>query len=138
MNGKKYLLTVVVAFVLYSVLGFLIHEIILAPDYEPLIGTVLRTDQGFSDRLPALYVGNLIFALAFCLVYVKGYEPGKSWLGQGLRFGLIVGLLLVPFALVGYVIFPVEGSLAAKWVVFGYLQVVITGLGVARLYQPPA
>lgn len=138
MNRKKYLLAVLAAFVLYSGLGFLIHEAILAPDYEPLIGTVLRTNQGFSDRLPVLYAGNLIFALAFCLVYVKGYEPGKGWLGQGLRFGLLLGLLLAPFALLGYVIFPVEGSLAAKWVVLGYLQVVVTGLGVARVYQPPA
>ncbi|MDA2915146.1 hypothetical protein MYX77_14565, partial [Acidobacteriia bacterium AH_259_A11_L15] len=81
MNVKKYLLAVVVAFVLYSGLGFGIHEVILKQDYQPLIGQVLRTEEAFADRIPYLYVANLVFALAFCCIYVKGYEAGKGWLG---------------------------------------------------------
>ncbi len=136
MNAKKYLLAVVAAFVLYSGLGFGIHEVILKQDYQPLIGQVLRTEEAFADRIPYLYVANLVFALAFCCIYVKGYEAGKGWLGQGLRFGLIAGTLLAPFALTEYVVFPVSGWLALKWIGFGYLQVIITGLGVAGIYRP--
>jgi len=136
MNLKKYLLAATGVFVAYSGLGLLIHEVILAPDYEPMVGTALRSAEEFGARVPLLYAGNLIFALAFCFIYAKGYEPGKSWLGQGARYGLILGALLVPVALAEYVVFPVASSLAAKWIVLGYAQIVVAALVAAGLYRP--
>lgn len=138
MNAKKYLLAVVAVFVAYSGLGYLIHEVLLDADYQPMVGTVLRNVDAFGRRLPFLYVGNLIFALALCLIYVQGYEPRKNWIGQGLRFGLIMALLLAPMALTTYVVYPVTGMLAVKWLIFGSLQIVITSLVAAGLYQTPA
>ena len=138
MNLKKYLLAVVAVFVAYSGLGYLIHEVLLDADYQPMVGSVLRGVEEFGRRLPFLYLGNLVFALAFCLIYVKGYEPRKNWIGQGLRFGLFMALLLAPLALTSYVVYPVTGALAVKWVIFGSLQILITSLVVAGLYQTQA
>lgn len=136
MNVKKYLIAVIVVFVVYSALSYGIHSIILAPDYRA-ISDALRDEQAFLQRMPLLYLGNLIFALAFCLAYAMGYEPGKNWVGQGIRFGLIVGTLLAPFALTEYVVYPVSGMLAVKWIFLGYLQVLVSALFAASLYIVP-
>jgi len=136
MNTKKFLLATVAVFVVYSGLAFLIHELILGPDYEPMVGSVTRSVEEFTQRVPLLYFGNLIFALVFCLIYVKGYEPARGWVGQGLRFGLILGTLLAPMALTEYVVYPVGGMLAVKWIVFGYVQIIACALAAAGLYRP--
>ncbi|MGH9863274.1 MAG: hypothetical protein ACRD35_07600 [Candidatus Acidiferrales bacterium] len=137
MNLKKYLLATLAVYVLYSGLAIVIHEIILKADYEPMIGSVTRPLSEFGQRAPLLYLANLVFALAFCYIYVQGYEAEKSWLGQGLRFGLIAGTLLAPFAVTEWVIYPVPWLLCLKWIVFGYLQVLICGVAAAALYTAP-
>ncbi|MFQ5818275.1 MAG: hypothetical protein ACE5H2_10035 [Terriglobia bacterium] len=136
MDAKKYLVAVIAVFVMYSAAAYVIHNMILAPDYEA-ITSALRGEKEFLQRLPLLYLGNLIFALAFCLIYAKGYEPPKHWFGQGIRYGLILGTLLAPVAFAEYVAYPVPGTLALKWIVFGYLQAILSGVVVAAVYQPP-
>ena len=138
MNLKKYMIATLVVYVVYSALAFFIHNIILEAEYEPMVGTVLRTVSDFGLRAPLLYLGNLVFALAFCAIYTFGYEPGKSWIGQGVRYGLLMGTLLAPVAITEYVVYPVAGSLALKWVVFGYFQALACGLVMAALYILPA
>lgn len=135
MDAKKYLIASLAVFVVYSGLAFVIHEMILGPEYEPMVGTVTRSMEAFGQRVPLLYLGNLVFALVFCLIYVQGYEADKGWVGQGLRFGLILGTLLAPIAVTEYVVYPVPGTLALKWIAYGYLQVVLSGLAAAALYQ---
>ena len=136
MDTKKFLLASLAVFVAYSVLGYLIHHVILTADYEPMVGSSIRTMEEFTQRLPVLYLGNLVFALAFSLIYAHGYEHGKAWLGQGLRYGLFVGTLLAPVAMTEYVVYPVEGALALKWILYGYVQLVVCGVAAAVLYQP--
>lgn len=136
MDLKKYLLAVVAVFVVYSGLAFVIHNVLLAADYAPLIGTTLRPFEEFARRMPFLYLSNLVFAAAFCLIYVQGYERAKPWLGQGLRFGLILGTLLAPVAVTEWVAYPVPNAVVLKWVVFGYAQLMVCGLTAAAFYQP--
>lgn len=136
MDTKKYLIASIVVFVVYSALAILIHQLLLAADYtQATLAAALRSEQAFLQRMPMLYLGNLIFALAFCFIYARGYEAAKSWLGQGLRYGLLVGTLVAPFAITEYVVYPVPGALLLKWLAFGYLQVVLAGLAGAAIYR---
>lgn len=136
MNAKKYLIASIVVFVVYSALAYVIHQVLLREDYQS-IQHVIRPFADLSARTPLVYLGNLIFALAFCLIYAKGYEAGKNWMGQGIRYGLMVGTLLAPLALTVYVVYPVPGALAVKWVVYGYFQVLVSALVAASIYQFP-
>ena len=135
MNLKKFGIASGAAFVAYSVLAYVIHNVALVGDYQA-IASSLRAPEEFLQRLPLLYLGNLVFAAAATLVYAHGYEPDKNWVGQGLRFGLILGTLMAPVALTEYVVYPVPGVLALKWIVLGYLQMVITAWVVAGIYRP--
>ena len=134
MNLKKLGLASGAAFVAYSALAYVIHNVLLVGDYQAIAST-LRAQEAFLQRLPLLYLGNLVFAAAATLVYVHGYEPGKNWVGQGLRFGLILGTLMAPVALTEYVVYPLPGALALKWIGLGYLQMVITAWVVAGIYR---
>ena len=134
MNLKKFALAAGAAFIAYSALAYLIHNVLLVGDYQAIQGS-LRAPEEFLARLPLLYLGNPIFAAAAALIYAYGYEPGKNWVGQGARFGLILGTLMAPVALTEYVVYPVPGALALKWIAFGYLQLLITGWVVAGIYR---
>jgi len=138
MNLKKYMIAVLVVYVAYSGLAFILHNIILEDDYAPLVGTLLRSVSEFGLRAPLLYLGNLIFALAFCALYTFGYEPRKNWLDQGLRYGLLMGTLLAPIAITQYVVYPIAGLLVVKWILFGYFQALVSGVALAALYTLPA
>ncbi len=137
LDWKKYLVSVIVVFVVCFLLSYLIHELLLAGDYARQPG-LWRTQTEIWKRMPLAYFAQLIFALAFCFIYTKGVEAQKHWLGQGLRYALLVAsLMFVPVALVLYVIEPLELALAFKWVVFGYGQILVLGAVVAAIYRLP-
>ncbi len=90
MNWKKFSLAWVVVFVLVFFLGFLIHGVLLSDAYEELKMT--RPEEEAMSYLPFIVLADLIFAFAFVYIYARGKEE-KPWMGQGLRFGLLVGLI---------------------------------------------
>ncbi len=135
MDTKKYLIAVIVVFVVYSGVAYPIHQVLLRPDYESL--EAVRDFAEFTKRVPLLYLANLIFSLAFCYIYIQGYEPNKHWLRQGVRYGLVVATLLAPMALIGYVALPIPLLLALKLIVLNYAHLVITALVAAGVYQTP-
>ena len=135
MDTKKYLIAVIVVFVVYSGVAYPIHQVLLRPDYESL--EAVREFAEFTKRVPLLYLANLIFSLAFCYIYIQGYEPNNHWLRQGVRYGLVVATLLAPMALIGYVALPIPLLLALKLIVLNYVHLVITALVAAGVYQTP-
>lgn len=77
------------------------------------------------------------FALAFLLavIYPIGREK-KPPLEQGLRFGILMGLLVhLPSVLIKYYLYPYPRFLFVAWFVGGVLEVAIAGLAVALVYQ---
>jgi hypothetical protein len=140
MDTKRYLIAVIVVFVVYSGVAYPIHQVLLQPDYDALQEKQekpVRSFAEFTKRVPLLYLANLIFSLAFCFIYIRGYEPNKHWLRQGVRYGLVVATLLAPMALIGYVALPIPLLLALKLIVLNYVHLVITALVAAGVYQTP-
>jgi hypothetical protein len=75
---------------------------------------------------------------AAVLIYVRGVEP-KPWLGQGLRFGVLVALLTaVPQSLVEYFTYPVPPTLAVQWIIGEGLLAVLLGIVVAAVCRVKA
>ncbi|MFQ5817655.1 MAG: hypothetical protein ACE5H2_06850 [Terriglobia bacterium] len=137
LDWKKYLLAVIAVFVVSTAVGYVIHEVLLAADYAR--STLWRAPEELWKRMILVYFAQLIFALVFCYIYTKGVEFEKHWLGQGIRFGLLVAtLLFVPGALVLYAVLQVGLSMAVKWIIFGYGQMMIAGVVAAAIYRPPA
>src|SRR2546430_10302714 len=93
MNTKRWLLASVAVFVVIGVLEFLIHGVLLSGLYKQT-ASVWRPGAEMREMMWIFWVGYLVFAPFFALIYVKGYEKGKPGLGPGFRYGLYLGALV--------------------------------------------
>lgn len=111
MNYARVGLAALAVWVAWFALGFLIHGVMLADVWEALHREgAIRTEAMTRTVMPVGVALALPGALVFAYTYAKGYESGPG-LQEGLRFGVLVGLLLVAFGMAwSYVTFrvPVE------------------------------
>src|SRR2546426_5215828 len=79
MNTKRWLLASVAVFVVIGVLEFLVHGVLLSGLYKQT-ASVWRPEAEMRQMVWIFWVGYLVFAPLFALIYVKGYEKGKPGL----------------------------------------------------------
>ena len=133
MNLKKAIPTIIVVFIVANIFGFLIHAILLKPDYMPLAAHYRA--EG-SEKMLFISLAYLSFAIGSVWVYAKGVED-KSWLGQGIRFGIAMWLVLaIPSFVIAYAVQPVPGMLVVKQVLFEGVDKILLGILTAALYRP--
>jgi hypothetical protein len=133
MNLKKAVPTIVVVFIAANVLGFVIHALLLKPDYLPIAGYYRPMGQ---EKMHFISLAYLSFAIGSVWVYAKGVEA-RSWLGQGIRFGIAMWLVLaVPSFVIAYAVQPVPGMLVVKQVLFEGVDKILLGILTAALYRP--
>lgn len=134
----KFWISGVVMSVLAFALGFVVHGLLLGGDYTPLAGNVYRTPEDAHGYLPYMVLAHTLFGFAFTWIYRQGKTAGASTLGQGVRFGLAVAVLMtIPTYLIYYAVQPTPGALAAKQIVFDSIAVVLMGIAVAYLNRTP-
>ena len=133
MNVKKLVLTIIVIFVVANLTGFFIHAILLAPDYMAVKEHYRPEGQ---EKMIFICLAYLAFAIGSVVVYAKGVE-NKPWLGQGLRFGILMWLVLaVPSFLIAYAVQEVPTMLMVKQVLFEGVDKLLLGAITAALYRP--
>ena len=133
MNLKKGLPTIIVVFIVANIFGFLIHAILLKPDYMPIAGYYRPVGQ---EKMLFISLAYLSFAIGSVWVYAKGVEA-SSWLEQGIRFGIAMWLVLaIPSFVIAYAVQPVPGMLVLKQVLFEGIGKVLLGILTAALYRP--
>ncbi|MFC1729420.1 hypothetical protein ACFL6I_03695 [candidate division KSB1 bacterium] len=134
MNTKKWLLGSLGVFVVYQILYYLIHSVILVGAYEATL-SVWRPAEEMKNWIP--FLSTAIFALLFVFIFTKGYE-GKGIM-EGVRYGFWMGLLIsIPQAYTFYAVLDIPYSLAWQWWVYQTIQIVICGVVVAAIYKPEA
>ena len=135
MNTKRWLLASVVVFVVILVLEFVIHGVLLQGVYQQT-ASVWRTQAEMQRLMWIFWVGYLVFAPIFALIYVKGYEKGKPGPGQGFRFGLYVGAMLsVAHGFGWYVILPIPLALGFYWFVAILVEFIAAGVAAGLVYH---
>lgn len=136
MNGK-FAISVVVMFVVSMLLGFAVHGLLLGQDYAQLAG-MFRSEQDQMGYFPYMLLAHVFLAAGFVWIYLQG-RTGKPWLGQGIRFGIAVAVMVtVPGYLIYYAVQPLPGMLVAKQIVFDSVSYLVMGVVVAWLYRQPA
>ena len=135
MNTKRWLLASVAVLVVVAVLEFLIHGVLLSDVYRQT-ASVWRSDAEMQKMMWIFWVGMLVFAPFFALIYVKGYEKGKPGLGQGFRYGLYVGAMLSVMHSFGwYVILPIPLALAFYWFLGILVEFIAAGVAAGLVYH---
>ncbi len=87
MNGVK-VTSGIAAFVVMFMLSFIWHEVLMGDYYAQILASVARAEP----NLVLIGAGYLITAMVMAYVYPIGYKGG-SGVGEGLRFGAVIGLL---------------------------------------------
>ncbi len=116
-------------------LGFIVHGLLLAPDYAAL-GAMFRSDDDSQHYTHWMVLAHALIGFAMTWIYVQGFSSGRSSSMQGLRFGLAMALFsTVPGYLIYYAVQPLPAALVIKQLLFGMATMLLLGLLVAWL-QP--
>jgi hypothetical protein len=130
--NKRFLISVVVIFVLSMAFGFLVHGLLLSQQYAKLPG-LFRKEQDAVNYFPFMLLAHLFIAAGFVWIYLNGRES-KPFLPQGVRFGVAVAVLMtIPMYLIYYAVQPMPGALVFKQIVFEAVGVIVMGIVVAWL-----
>ena len=133
MNTKKLVLTIIVVFVVAFLAGFLIHAVLLGQDYMAVKEIYRQEGQ---EKVVWIWLAYLSFAIGSVVAYAKGVE-NKPWLGQGIRFGILMWLILtIPSFFIAFAVQPVPISLMVKQVLFEGADKILLGIITAALYRP--
>ncbi|MEO5699437.1 MAG: hypothetical protein ABIS17_05240 [Casimicrobiaceae bacterium] len=126
-------------FVAWMAGSFVVHGQLLAADYAALEGRLFRTPEDSQQHFPLMLLAHVLLSGAFVWIYARGREPGKPWLGQGIRFGIAIALLtVIPTYLIYFVVQPTPGVLAVKQSVFDSVLLIVLAVLVAWWYRDKA
>jgi hypothetical protein len=134
MSYKRFSLAVLTAWIGMEILGTVVHGFLLANDYAPFYGTLLRgsSNGGGPDwRFAFLPVAHFCFVAALVWIYSRvGFRGGL--LAQGLKLGSLSWLIgQVPLWLVWYAEQPWPDSLVAKQLALELVVALLVGLLIA-------
>jgi len=130
--NKQFIVSVIVLFVWTMLLGFIIHGMILGPEYAALPG-VFRPEAEAQNYFGYVIAGHVSMAIGLTWVYRMGCQ-GKPWVQQGLKFGIAVVLLMTTsIYLIYYAVQQMPAELVTKQVMLDTPAVILTGLITAFL-----
>jgi uncharacterized BrkB/YihY/UPF0761 family membrane protein len=129
---KRFVLSFFVMFVMLLVFGFLVHGLLLTPEYGQL-PNMMRNPADGQAHMAFLIIGQVFFAVAFVWIYQRGKED-KPFVAQGFRYGLaMAALTVVAKFMIYYAVQQEPGMLAVKQIVFDSIGIVLMGVVLAAL-----
>jgi len=122
--GKRILLGGIVVFILWSLVDFIIHGVILRGTYE---ATASLWRPMAEMKMGLMYAVIFIAALAFASIY--GWLVGSKSLQTGFRYGLLYGIAVgVGMGYGTYSVMPIPYSMALTWFLGSVLEATLGGL----------
>ena len=116
-------------------LGFLVHGLLLRPDYQALSG-LYRSSEEADAQAAWIVPAYLMLGLGMTWLYRRMPASDGVDLARGARFGLAVALVsYVPWHILAFVAQPLPLSLMLRQVAFDLVAMVLLGLLLAWL-QP--
>lgn len=133
MDFQRVALAAVVAWVVFLGVTTLVSPVLMGDLYHRHASLLRATgEQTTTLGFGAALFGFFVFAYA----YAKGYEGGAGS-AEGLRFGVLVGLLLAAFAMAwAYVLLPISGWFALALVIDTIVEMALYGVVVGLIYRP--
>ena len=135
--GSRFWISVGVMFVLAFLIGFLVHGVLLHGDYAGL-PNLLRPQEEAQYYFGWMLLAHALMGFGITWIYLKGREAGKPFLGQGLRFGAALAVLMtIPIYLIYYAVQPWPGAVVVKQITYDVIGMLIMGVVVAAINQAP-
>jgi hypothetical protein len=129
---KRTLLAIVAVFVVWSVLDFVIHGILLQSTYEATAGLWRPMDE---MNMPMMYLVTLAYTACFVAIY--DLLVSKKSLATGIRYGGLFGLGAgISMGFGSYSFMPIPLSLAWGWFFGMLVEAVVAGALVGAILRP--
>lgn len=124
MDTKKYLIATVTGLIVMFALAYVGHTLLLESLFEHSPMDAIAKEM---PNIPGIAVAYLVLSLLMTYMYPKGVEGG-SVMGNGLRFGILVGLIFsVPISIIMYS--TIEGGTVTMIVAEGVWHMIEQGAG---------
>ena len=135
MNMSRVAAAAVVAWIVDGVYGFVVYGQALQSEFNRYPG-VFRATETVMGKMPLMFAGMLIAFFALAYIFAKGHEGGNG-LAEGVRFGIVFGLVMFGLISVGnYCVLNIGRKLAAEMAVAGFVEAIIIGAVMGLVYQP--
>ena len=135
--GGRFWISGVVMSVLFLMSGFVVHGVLLHNDYAQL-PNLLRPEAEAQGYFMWMLLADALMGFGFTWIFLKGREPGKPAVGQGLRFGIAIAVLMtIPMYLIYYAVQPWPGAVVVKQIIYDVISVLVMGVVVALINQGP-
>ncbi len=132
MNVKRFLAGGFAIFVIFQILDFIIHNLILVNVYMSMTN-IWRPDM--MSLMWIMYLSSFIFSFLMMFVFIKGYE--ERGLMEGVRFGIIICLMTNGIGVFyQYSVYPLPLSLVLQWFGYGLVEFIIAGITASAIYRP--
>src|SRR5438270_12103429 len=120
---RKCIISAVAMFVTAWALSFVVHGLLLGPDYVNTPG--MRPPAEAEKIIYFIILAQAIFGAEFAWVYYQGRQD-NPWLMHGIRFDIAVACLtVIPTYLIYHVLTPVPLALAFKQIVLDTIRVLL-------------
>lgn len=134
-DKKRCLVTIVVVALVYAGLDYLLWDRVLGNMLQANIA-LWRPTADMQSKMWVAYVGYLVFAALFTCIYGHGVDCGKCTKQQGIRYGLLIGLLVWGAgSMLQYPYVPMTDNLYWATFVGGVIEYIILGLIVGVMHQ---
>jgi hypothetical protein len=134
--NARFWITGAALFVLTMAIGFLVHGMLLKPEYDQLPG-IMRGDADAMAHFPYLLLAHVFFAFGVAWIYQQGVKPGVAWLTQGIRFGIALSFVTCIYTyLVYYAVEPLPFGLVVKQIIFEFIGSILVGIVAAFINKP--
>lgn len=135
---KRFWISGIVMTIATMLLGFLVHGLMLADDYNTLTGKVMRSQEEASGMMQWMLLADACIGFAMTWIYRQGVTA-RPTMAQGMRFGIAVAFLtVVPQFLIHWVVTAMPAAIVAKQLAFDSVRMVLLGVLVAHLNPPRA
>ena len=130
MNVKKLLIAWLAGFIIMSLLSGLWYMVLMSDYNHVQFADVERAEFLFIW----IVIGYLALSLLMAYLYPIGYK-GKSPTKEGLRFGLLMGLVIaIPYSLILYATYTIPLTATLIDIVYQVVEITIVGIVIGYVY----
>ena len=133
MNTRRFVPAIIAVFIFIFLYEWVLHGYLLAGIYEST-PTLWRPKAEMNNYCIWLTLGQLLFSVMFCYIFLKGYE--NKGVMEGVRYGILIGILAMSPNLIFYAVQPLPANLVIYWCIGGMVEAIIAGVVLAAIYKP--
>ncbi len=128
---KKAVLAILVVFILWTLLDFVIHEVILGSAYQATAALWRPIEE---MKMWLFYFSVLISSIVFVFIYARYFA--KRGIGTGIQYGLLYGLAAgISIGYGTYAVMPIPYYMALTWFLGTEVETILGGILTALIIR---